>query len=82
MGRKVLIMIDPFEGIDMPMPIPQYENCCWNCKAEINDIICEWGGLDPLTGEPNGYICNICGKHLGDLRHASGSNSTNIVLIN
>jgi DNA-directed RNA polymerase subunit RPC12/RpoP len=56
------------EGLDMPMPAPQYENKCWNCGAEINDVICMHAGYDPETGEPNGYECDNCGKHLGDYR--------------
>jgi hypothetical protein len=60
-------LVDEYDP-NMPMPDPLYENHCWNCQAYISDVICEDGGLDPETGEPNGYICNVCGKDLGDFR--------------
>jgi DNA-directed RNA polymerase subunit RPC12/RpoP len=56
------------ETLDIPIPTPTYENHCWNCGAEINDVICQDAGLDSETGEPNGYECNDCGKDLGDYR--------------
>ena len=57
------------EAEEIPMPVPDYENNCWNCGDYISNVICEDGGLDN-DGCPNGYICNQCGKHLGDARKA------------
>lgn len=56
------------EAADIPMPNPTYVSNCWHCFNLITDLICENGGLDPVSGEPNGYVCNGCGKHLGDWR--------------
>ncbi len=57
------------EAEEIPYPVPQYVNHCWNCGAYVDNIICQDGGYDE-DGQPNGYECEQCGKHLGDARAA------------
>jgi len=56
------------EVLDMPDPSPRHTYLCWNCKTPVDNITCMGAGYDE-DGCPNGYICNQCGLHLGDMRN-------------
>lgn len=67
--------LDALEAAEIPMPTPTYENICWNCGAEINNVICQHAGYDDETGEPNGYECNECGMSLYERRRENAKES-------
>ena len=59
---------EDLEALEIPVPVPEYTNICWNCQAPIDDVTCMFAGYDDETGEPNGYECNECGMSLYERR--------------